>query len=192
MELLKDIPLFMLFFMPGFISIKIYDMLVPNESRDFSKAIYEVVAYSALNLAAFSWVIYIMARYDFYVTHPFWYALILFLMIFIFPIIWPFLLLRVSSCKCIAKYIIHPIKKPWDYMFGKKEPFWIIVTLKDGRRIGGKYDSNSFASSYPAEEQIFIEEVWELDEKGAFKKAIESSKGILIWGRDVLALEFLK
>jgi len=40
----------------------------------------------------------------------------------------------------------------------------MIIHLKDGRRIGGRFDENSSASSFPAKEQIYIEEVWELDE----------------------------
>ena len=44
----------------------------------------------------------------------------------------------------------------------------MIIHLKDGRRIGGRFDENSSASSFPAKEQIYIEEVWELDESGKF------------------------
>ncbi len=64
--------------------------------------------------------------------------------------------------------------------------------LKDGRRIGGRFDNNSFASSFPNKEQIYIEEVWELDEAGHFQKPVERSGGIIVAEENILALEFFK
>lgn len=43
--------LFLIFFIPGFVSFKIYDLLVPGERRDFSKSAFDAIAYSALNFA---------------------------------------------------------------------------------------------------------------------------------------------
>ncbi len=192
MEVFKDFYLFLIFFIPGFISLKIYDLIVPTEQRYFSKSLYEIFAYSSLNFAALSWLIYLIVHFKANENHPFWYGVALIFIMLICPAIWPFFLVKLSSCKCIAKLIVHPIKKPWDYIFGKKEPYWIIITLKDGRKIGGKYDNKSFSSSYPAEEQIYLEEVWQLNEDGKFLNAIDGSKGILMSGSDILAIEFLK
>jgi hypothetical protein len=41
--------LFFLFFLPGFVSLKVYDLLVPGEMRDFSRAFFDALSYSALN-----------------------------------------------------------------------------------------------------------------------------------------------
>jgi len=108
------------------------------------------------------------------------------------PILWPILFLKLSTWKPISKYIIHPIQKPWDYVFGKREAFWIIIHLKDRRKIGGKFGTSSFSSSYPSEEQIYLEEVWKLDENGKFIGPIERSKGIIILGKEILSIEFFK
>ena len=56
----------------------------------------------------------------------------------------------------------------------------------------GRFDTNSFASSYPAKEQIYLEEVWELGEKGNFVKRIDRSKGIVILGDEIVAIEFFE
>lgn len=45
--------LFLGFFVPGFLMIRIYDLLVPTERRDFSKSVFDAVAYSAVNFVAF-------------------------------------------------------------------------------------------------------------------------------------------
>ncbi len=108
------------------------------------------------------------------------------------PIGWPFILNRLYKTKIIAKYVISPYQKPWDFIFGKRESYWIIVHLKDGRNIGGKYGVNSFASSAPADEQIFLEEVWQLNSIGKFVKQINNSKGIIIMREEISSIEFIK
>jgi len=50
--------------------IQVYDLLVPSLRRDFSKSLFEAIAYSAVNLGAFSPLIYMM-RSGFFA--PFWY-----------------------------------------------------------------------------------------------------------------------
>lgn len=184
--------LFLILFIPGFISIKVYDLLVPGERRDFSKSLYEVIAYSSLNFAALSWLIILIHSGEFYIHHKVWYFILLLLIMLIIPALWPILFIKLSTSSPIAKYIVHPIRKPWDYIFRKKEDFWIIVHLKNGRKIGGRFGANSFASSYPAEEQIYLEAVWKLDENGKFIESVGRSKGILILGDEILSIEFFK
>lgn len=184
--------LFLIFFIPGFISVKVYGLLVPSERTDFSKSLFETIGYSALNFAALSWLIILIHSADFYLQHPLWYFTFLLLIMFLAPILWPILFLRLCSWSPLAKHVTHPIPKPWDYVFGKREPFWIILHLKDGRKVGGRFDGNSFASSYPAEEQIYLEELWELDDKGRFIKPIERSKGIIISGSQLSSVEFFQ
>jgi len=38
--------LFIVFFVPGFISMKVYDLLVPGETRDASKSLLDAISYS--------------------------------------------------------------------------------------------------------------------------------------------------
>jgi hypothetical protein len=111
---------------------------------------------------------------------------------FVVPSFWPIIFLKLTTWGPLAKYIVHPIQKPWDYIFNKREHSWVIVHLKDGRRIGGKYDTNSFSSSYPSEEQIYLEEVWKLDEKNKFIEPIDRSKGIIVLSKEIIAVEFFK
>ena len=183
---------FLVLSIPGFVSMKVYDLLIPGERRDFSKSLLEVIGYSALNFALLSWLIILIHSKGFYDHHPVLYFGFLFLILFIFPAVWPLVYFKVSSWNIIAKWFIHPIPKPWDYVFGKRQSFWVIVHLKDKRRIGGRFDTNSFASSYPAKEQIYLEEVWELGEKGNFVKRIERSKGMVILGEEIMAIEFFE
>ena len=59
----------------------------------------------------------------------------------------------------------------------KREPVFVVVRLSDNTEIGGAFSTQSQASSYPLPEQIYLEQVWSLDEEGRFDKPIENSKG---------------
>jgi hypothetical protein len=184
--------LFLIFFLPGFISMKVYDLMVPAEPRDFTKSLFEAISYSTLNFAALFWLIAAIQRNDFYHQHFVLYWLSFVAIMVVVPVCWPFAFLRLSSWRPVGKHFVHPIQKPWDYVFGKRVPFWIIIHLKNGEKIGGFFGPESFASSNPADEQIYLEEVWVLDETNSFLSPVENSRGIIIMNDEIRAVEFFE
>jgi hypothetical protein len=184
--------LFLIFFVPGFISMKVYDLMVPGEPRDFSKSIFEAISYSALNFAALFWLIAIVQTKEFYQGHFVLYSLTIVAIMVVVPAFWPYVFLRLSAWRPLAKRFVSPIRKPWDYVFGKHDPFWIIVHLKDGQKIGGRFGLDSFASSNPADEQIYLEEVWILDDNDRFLSPVEDSRGIIVMNDEIRAVEFFE
>jgi len=189
---INDFMLFLIFFIPGFISIKIYDLLIPSERRDFSVTFIEAIGYSAINFGLLSWLILIIHSNNFYSVHRTWYVIFLVVILFIFPALLPIIFKALLSWKPITKHVIHPIPKPWDYVFGKGESYWIIIHLKNGKMVGGVYDEQSFASSFPAEEQIYLEKVWKINEEGVFLEQIDRSEGIIVTRDEISSVEFFK
>lgn len=187
---INKLALFLLFFIPGFISIKVYQLLIASEKIKFSDAIAEAVGFSSLNFAFFSWLIILIHKNKLYESYPFWYYLISFIIIFITPIIWPILYVYISRFKLFRKYLISPIKSAWDFYFDKRESCWVIINLKTNEKIGGIYSSKSFASSYPCKEQIYLEELWQIDSNGKFIRKNERSSGILISFEEIKSIEF--
>jgi hypothetical protein len=104
--------LFVIFFLPGFISMKVYDLLVPGETRDVSKSVFEAIAYSTLNFAALLWLIVLIHTGDFYRKHVAWYFLSVVFIMIVVPVLWPLAFLKLSSWRPLAKHFIHPIRKP--------------------------------------------------------------------------------
>ena len=105
--------LFLVFFLPGFISLKIFDLIVPNPRRDFSKSLLEAIGYSALNFAALSWLILILLLYQAsYKDHLALYSLGIAFILFIMPVIWPILLRQVLCSSSLSKYFVNPIQTP--------------------------------------------------------------------------------
>lgn len=84
---------------------------------------------------------------------------------------------------------IHHIPSAWDYVFGKlQEASWVIVTLKDGSQVAGKYDAGSFASSDCDERDLYISDVWEVSNDGVWSRPA-TAKGILLCGVDIRIVE---
>lgn len=181
---------FLILFMPGFISLKVYDSFVPHERRDFAKSTVEVVAYSTFNLVVLFPVLNKLNTDNFYSDHLYLSYLLLFIGFIAMPILWPYIYWKVVNLEIVSSRIVNPILKPWDLKFGDGGPAWISDHLSDGRLIGGLYQQNSFVSSYPAEEQIYLEQVWKLDEDGKFIEPIAGSKGIIILKSEIIAVEF--
>ena len=189
---LSNVLVFLIFFLPGFISIKVYDLLISTGNRDFSKALFEAIGFSTINFAILSWLIYLNILYTSWLSYPIFFIISILIVFIAIPVILPFLFLKIIKGNFFSKYIINPILKPWDYVFEKREVSWVIVNLKNGIKIGGKYNGNSYSSSYPANEQIYIEEVWKLDNDYRFIEPIERSNGIIILGDDISSIEFFK
>ena len=190
---IETIKLIFIFFVPGFISLKIYGLLIPSKDIDFSKSFYDAISFSCINFAI-SYVPWTLIDNNMYKESPICFYLLVIALLLILPAILPILYLSIIKIPFIKNRIIDPYLRPWDYLFSKKEPYWIIIHLKDGRNIGGRYDkaTNSFASSFPADEQLYIGELWELDEKGAFVKAIPDSKGLIISSTEFESIEFFQ
>ncbi|EPN9988960.1 DUF6338 family protein, partial [Vibrio cholerae] len=48
----------------------------------------------------------------------------------------------------------------------------------------------SFASSSPAEEQLYLEQTWKLGDDGSFERAINQTAGVIILTSEISHIEF--
>lgn len=104
----------------------------------------------------------------------------LIIVLFVAPIAWPILFRGFLHWSPVRKRVIHPTPKAWDDFFGRREICFVLVHLRNGNIVGGLYAGNSFTSSFPHEEDIYLEEVWYVDENGQFQGAMPNTKGMLI------------
>lgn len=195
MENLTDFNLikFIIFFIPGFISIKIWSLIVANELKKVSDYVLEIISYSCFNFALFSWLILLMNKYSEWFNQYYFFNIIGYLlMILIGPIIWPIILYKIRTSKYFCERFLIPIPKSWDYFFSKREECFILIHLTNGSLIGGIYSNDSYASSYPESEDLYIEEIWKIDEKGHFINKLEGTKGLWVPKSSYDYIEFLK
>jgi len=185
----NNILFFIIIFLPGFLSVKIHRLLIADEKYDFTKNLFEIVGYSLINFVLWSWLIAINKCYHWETSFPVGYYISIFIILIVGPLIWPFLLNEILEIKSIKRHVISSSKSAWDFYFTKRIPSWIIVHLKDGRKIGGRFSTESFASPYPCKETIYIQELWKLEDS-KFIEVIPRTNGILIISDDIFAIEF--
>ena len=82
-----------------------------------------------------------------------------------------------------------PIPSAWDWKFTDMEEEWILVTLKDGTRFAGFFGESSFASSDPQRRDVYIQWIYDLDEKNNWIYP-KSEKSLLIAADEIRTIEF--
>ncbi|WP_180042001.1 MULTISPECIES: DUF6338 family protein [unclassified Acinetobacter] len=186
---LDSIWIFIFFIMPGFISLKVYNLLCPGKLPDFSTQMFSSIMYSCLSYAIHLPIYLISATLQDFSIITWKHVLFITSLILIFPAVIPVAWLFIRKIEWVNNFLPHPTNSPWDYVFSQRNFYWLIVTLKDGTILGGKYGAGSFSSSYPEEPQIFISEQWLVDEEGFIRKVNDSS-GIMILSKDIKTIEF--
>ncbi|EEW2080975.1 hypothetical protein D9F58_08275 [Escherichia coli] len=182
--------IFIIFVVPGFISIKVYEALHPSVKKESSKIIIDAVAYSCINYAIWFFPIYFAERNNLFDYSLFLYYLMYFLAFFISPSLLPVALYKLRESQFFRNKLPHPVGRPWDFFFRNAPACWVIITLKDGKKIGGLYAGNAFASSSPEPEQIYLIESWHINDDGGFDRPKERTLGVLVLTTDVLTVEF--
>jgi hypothetical protein len=185
----NKLSLFIQFVVPGFISIKWYQLSYPGSSRSASDQIVDAVAYSCINYAI--WSIPMHYVQDAVKSQGWSPCDVLFyiLVMFISPVLLVELWKKVRKSPTFQKNAPHPTGKPWDFVFAQKKLYWMKIILKDGTILAGKYGLKSFASSAPEEEQIYIEECWILDEQGAFIRPKNKTAGVIVVSKEISHIE---
>ena len=143
---LNSLALFIMFVIPGFISIKIYELIVPTCHRSSAHLVVDAIAYSCVNYAILAWPIVQLESTDIRITHLNWYAFSWMVILFIAPVMWAFFWKWLRIMEFFQKNMPHPTERPWDYVFFQRQSYWVKATLKNGMKVGGLYGENSFAS----------------------------------------------
>lgn len=188
---IDKILLMSIFFVPGFVYLKAYRLFFAETKTDFSKDLYEAIGSSFMIAGIFSYPLYVINNHEFIKSHTFIYFAIMFLVIFIVPIIGAKSYNIIVDKKWFNKRMINPTKSPWDNLFSKRESYWVIITLKNGRIIGGKFNKGSYASVYPNPKEIYLKEIWKLNVNNGFVKVRNRTEGIIITENEISTIEFL-
>jgi|SRR5947209_4730979 len=192
----NTITAFLLFVLPGFVAFKFDQHLRPQAVRSAFDSLIEIVVYSLINDLLWS------PLYGFSLQQPVprsWREwLVRVAVLIISPAILTLAYARVVDWLAARGIMPSPVAKPWDHVFQRvikqvgTRQMGVIITLRDDRRIAGVFKPPAFASSFPADEQIYLAEVWVVDADGGFGQRVAGSLGLLIDADDILLLEFFE
>ncbi|MFN3585818.1 DUF6338 family protein [Phenylobacterium sp.] len=177
-------------FLPGFISLKLH-RFIEQKQGTAAEALIDVVGFSLLNAAVLFWPIYLASiylalpdpNYTYAIKNAFWVCVA-------GPVAWPIVFQLVRRFALRGGWLLGEQKSAFDAFFSTGQPCWVIVHLPDGSSIGGYFGSSSFASAHPHQGDFYLEELWELDDAGGFRRRIPNSKGALFQADDYVWLEF--
>ncbi|MFW6201009.1 MAG: DUF6338 family protein [Gemmatimonadota bacterium] len=177
---LHTIELFIVFVVPGLISMSVYRLLMPSRRIIWGEAVIQGLFYSSLNFVLLLPLIVVATSGRFQTEHPWGTWFIVVVSLVVVPAIWPVLLKGLFKSDGIATKIRLPYPTAWDYLFELREASFVLVHLEDGELLGGYYGGNSYAGSFPHDGDIYLEAVYEVNEKGEFGDPIPDTKGVLL------------
>lgn len=185
-----------MFLVPGFIIDEIVATLMPMKIYSEGARTLKYIGYSVFNLSVWIWLFYLVKVNVDNSSVGYWVLLVLCLLVtslisgVIIGLIRKFELLR----KMFARFninIIHPVPTAWDYKFSEiQTEKWVIVTLENDKHVYGKFGYESLASSEKDERDIFLEEIYTLDEEEKWVKK-ERTDGIWIKASNIKIIEFI-
>lgn len=85
----------------------------------------------------------------------------------------------------------NPTPSAWDFAFAQAEPGWVRVRLADGSWVGGWFAANSFASSFPEPQELYIEVGYVMSEDGTFTKDISAPGGMIVRCQESVIVDFI-
>jgi len=185
---------FLLFIVPGLLSLRTYEALMGGEPRKMNDVLIDVAVYSFATDVVWIPALIVELR----LSDPGLRAIAVVVSVVV-GMFGTAIFVGWSWYQLQRRLVLHglvrdPVQRPWDKMFGRiveeRLDVGIVVTLSDGRKLGGRFAAPGFASSSPAAEQLHVGESWMLDERGRFTRRVHGTYGFLVDKRDILALEF--
>jgi hypothetical protein len=185
-----------LFLMPGFIARSVLSSVYPTSEPSEARLALTAVTLSCGNYGIWSWLLILSWQKHWYKSDGF-LAFLAVLVLFLSPVVGTLAIVKLMQTSAFRSVretfgIRHPAPNAWDYFFGKGAACWIIVTLKSGRVIGGYYGTESFASSFPHEEDLYLELLCDMTPEGRLNGITPLTFGGIIRMADVELLEFFR
>ena len=181
-----------LFLIPGFVADSIYGRLTGRQKREATETVLSIVLWTLVNYALWSPVLLWLA-------HLVPLTVLAVVVGLAAPVLEAVLAARAVNSGWFGGFVervlgrrVHTIPKAWDYAFSREEAQLVLVTLTDGTKFAAAFGRDSFASEYPAEEDVFFEVVYLVDASGAFGSPLPLSAGLLLKRADIRSLEFFR
>jgi len=177
--------------LPGFVSLRAYSLLIPLAPRELKEIMIDLLMYGSVNAAL---NLPILVAFDSAMRKSAWTeGAVLFSAFFLIPTLVGCAVAKLRQSELLTRLgFLHPVPKAWDYLFRMRRPGLILITLKDGRMVGGYFGLNSFASSFPNEEDMYVEKVCLVDsQSGQMIGFVPNSNGMHIKRSDCDVVEFI-
>jgi len=187
---LSSILLFVFFFLPGFVSLKVWSLFFRQKKADGKSLTYDCIFFSIVNFGLLSPVSLPFFISGWYKDHPVLTGFFVLFYCVVAPTLWPILWKFLINKKFMYRFIQLPYPTAWDYFVGQRKSCFMLVHLNDDSMIGGHYGENSYASTWPDPPSIYLEKVFKVKPDGTFGEEIADSFGLVLSKEDYKYIEF--
>ncbi len=189
------------FLVPGYITSSVITMFIPATAASTDRNYIKYLTLSSINLAIWSWLIYLIFQQPYFNEHKIVTGFVWFAILFIFPAIMGLIIGRVVRNPSIKKLLSMPeiviiptVPTAWDFKFrniAATGGAWVVATLKNDTTLAGYLGDESFASNDRGERDLYIQDIYTIDDKGNWEPA-PGNDGVLIKGSEIAYIEFRK
>lgn len=85
----------------------------------------------------------------------------------------------------------NPTPSAWDFAFARAEPGWVRVRLADGSWAGGWFADQSFATSFPEPQELYLEVGYVMVPDGTFTERVSAPTGMIVRCQDAVVVDFI-
>jgi hypothetical protein len=172
---------------PGFIALAVYDLCVPSERRKWAEMGVGLVAYSIL-IDVFAAIFLVLFPHSLGQT---WRIIAFaFVALLLIPALVGWVSFPLREFLATKGLILSVMPKAWDAFFYaiRKELVALVITMKDGKKIGTFWADSPISSSFPAEEDLFVKVAYDVDDNGNFIARSPNPIGLLISRDDIVTI----
>jgi hypothetical protein len=191
--------LILVFFLvvPGFLFIRVFDNLLPGRRRDLGQQIIDVGSWSFVIMTLWFLPALILFRLSDRLPEWLYYLLLLALVVLgalVTPILLAYIFYRMEGRGYLKNLGNKPSPTPSDWVFSGSadDHYYVRFHRKEGKDLGGYFGENSFAASSANGQEIYVEEVWRLDEGGRFIERVKGTRGAIVNREDCELIEFFE
>lgn len=164
---------FLLFIVPGWVMVEVYDRLVPAERRDFGSELVRLVSLSLLDfLLVYAALSLFGAQENF--------GLLVALSIFIVPPLFAYGYYRLRSSSLLSRDVVPQSPTAFDHVFGKRRNLVVRFKEQDGSVRVGFFGELSHAAPFPGPQQLYLEDLLDVDAEGYPVGFPEPRRGVII------------
>src|SRR5687767_14583197 len=138
----EQMPWLLLLVLPGFISIRVFELLVPARSTSTGREALEALSYGAVNFGI--WLSPLLYSFEWLRVRPIRFGLVMFAVLVVSPALLAIGARMLLNWPLVARWVRSPVPTAWDHFFGLRRSAWMRLRLKSGQVVGGFYGANSF------------------------------------------------
>jgi hypothetical protein len=182
---------------PGFISLRVYEMRRGGEGRKANESLVDVIVYSfATDVVAFS-ALALVSAFVPPAAQVVTKVVVGFVCFAGLPVGLAIVWFDFRERMVCSGIVPDRTSNSWDALLQRAAregvDVAVVLTMRDGRKIGARLRGPALASSRAAGDDLMLDEVWTIDQKRAtFVDAVKGSFGMVVHKADCETIEFLR